>query len=87
MQKQRTQPGIIKVVDATVGYWPGKEDPPRKIYIPVVAFHALPAVVKKLDEIGWQYLLEGRPSVGWSKVLYEIGTFNGSVVEDHDFAG
>jgi hypothetical protein len=31
--------------------------------IPVGTFHALPAVVQKQDEIGWQSLLEGRPSL------------------------
>jgi hypothetical protein len=38
------------------------------VAIPVGTFHALAAVVQKQDEIGWQSLLEGRPSLGWSEV-------------------
>jgi hypothetical protein len=64
MTKQRTQPGIIQVICAKLLAWQkGSSEE-----IPVGTFHALPAVVQKQDAIGWQSLLEGRPSLGWSEV-------------------
>jgi hypothetical protein len=60
MQTQRTQPDIIKVICAKLLAWQRgyRGDTSRN----------LPAVVQKQDEIGWQSLLEGRPSLGWSEV-------------------
>jgi hypothetical protein len=46
--------------------------------IPVGTFHDLPAVVQKQDEIGWQSLLEGRPSLGWSEVQQRYYEWLGS---------
>jgi hypothetical protein len=64
MKKQRTQPGIIEVICTKLLAWQrGSTEE-----IPVGTFHALPAVVQKQDEIGWQSLLEGRPALGWSEV-------------------
>jgi hypothetical protein len=64
MQKQRTQPGIIQVLCAKLlALQRGSTEE-----IPVGTFHSLPAVVQKQDEVGWQSLLEGRPSLGWSEV-------------------
>jgi hypothetical protein len=64
LQEQRTQPGIITVLCAKLLAWQqgSTED------IPVETFHDLPAVVHRQDQIGWQSLLEGRPSLGWSEV-------------------
>jgi hypothetical protein len=46
--------------------------------IPVGTFHSLPAVVQKQDEVGLQYLLEGRPSLGWSEVQQRYYEWIGS---------
>jgi hypothetical protein len=70
MQKQRTEPGIIRVICASS--WPGKADPPRRYKSELCA---LPAVVQKQDAIGWQSFLEGRPSVGWSEVQHRYYEF------------
>jgi hypothetical protein len=46
--------------------------------IPVSTFHALPVVVQKQNEIGWQALLEGRPSFSWSEVQQRYYEWLGS---------
>jgi hypothetical protein len=64
LQKQRSQPGIIQVICAKLLAWQRGSTEEK----PVGTFHSLPAVVQKQDEVGWQSLLEGRPSLGWSEV-------------------
>jgi hypothetical protein len=70
MQKQRTEPGIIRVICASSGLAKRihRGDTSRN-------FYALPAVVQKQDAIGWQSFLEGRPSVGWSEVQHRYYEF------------
>jgi hypothetical protein len=46
--------------------------------IPVGTFYSLPAVVQKQDDVGWQSLLEGRPSLGWSEVQQRYYDWVGS---------
>jgi hypothetical protein len=74
MQKQRTQPGIIQVICAKLLAWQrGFTEE-----IPVGTFHSLQAVVQKHDEVGWQSLLEGRPSLGRSEVQQRYYEYIGS---------
>jgi hypothetical protein len=69
MQKQRTEPGIIRVICAKLlAKRIHRGDTSRN-------FYALPAVVQKQDAIGWQSFLEGRPSVGWSEVQHRYYEF------------
>jgi hypothetical protein len=48
------------------------------VAIPVGTFHDLPAVVQKQNEIGWQSLLVGWPSLGWSEVQQRYYEWLGS---------
>jgi hypothetical protein len=55
MQKQRTEPGIIRVMCQALGL-------AKRIHRGDTSRNSLPAVVQKQDAIGWQSFLEGRPS-------------------------
>jgi hypothetical protein len=74
LEKQRTQPGIIQDIWAKLLAWQrGSTEE-----IPVGMFHSLPVVVQKQDEIAWQSLLEGRPSLGWIEVQQQYYEWIGS---------
>ena len=74
MQQQRTHPEIIHIICAKLLAWQSGSTEE----IPIGTFHDLPAVVQKQDEIGWQSLLEGRPSLGWSEVQQRYFEWLGS---------
>jgi hypothetical protein len=62
--KQRTEPGIIRVICAKL--WPGKADPPRR-YKSELLRSSGGGSETGCDRMA---ILSGRPSVGWSEVQH-----------------